>query len=52
MKEKEKEMCRNTLKKISHKLADINIHLHYGLSNEEKSFLEIVNELVDDLNKK
>lgn len=52
MKEKEKEVYRNTLRKISQKLAEINVHLQYGLSNEEKSFLEIVNELVDDLNKK
>ena len=49
MKEKEIVKYRDMLIKIKSILNSIYVHLPYGLSREEKDFIEIVDDLAEEL---
>lgn len=46
MKETEYVKYREMYVKIKHKLNDIQIRMQYGLTNDDKAFLELVNDLL------
>ena len=52
MKEKEIVKYRDMLIKIKSILNSIYAHLPYGLSRDEKAFIEIVDDLAEDLERK
>lgn len=51
MKDEEIFKYRDMCMRIKSKLNDIHAHLPYGLSRDERAFLECVDELVGDLKK-
>lgn len=46
MKQEELQKYTEICNKIRYKIGDIKIRLPYGISREDKAFLELVNDLI------
>ena len=48
MKQEEFNKYSAMYRRIKNKMNNIQMAIHYGLSNEDKAFLEIVNDLLNE----
>lgn len=47
MKTKERDELLQKCDDIIHRIYTIKIHLHYGITSEDRAFLELVSELLE-----